>query len=45
MYMNIPHEEGIQAIKNRLYTQNPDSDTLPIPSGALLDLLIDENST
>ncbi len=39
MYTNIPHEEGIQAVKNRLYTQNHDPDTPPIPPGALSDLL------
>jgi len=38
MYTNIPHGEGIKAIKNRLYTQNHDLE-VPIPPGAMSDLL------
>ncbi len=39
MYTNIPHEEGIKAIRNRLYTKNPNPDTIPMPPGAMSDLL------
>ena len=39
LYLNIPHEEGIQAVINRLYTNNPDSDQIPIPPGTMSDLL------
>ena len=39
MYTNIPHEEGIKAVKNRLYTLNPESDKVPIPPGTMSDLI------
>ena len=39
LYLNIPHEEGIRAVKNRLYYDNRESDSVSIPFGALSDLL------
>jgi len=39
MYTNIPHEEGIKAVRNRLYTQNPNSENMKLPPGALSDLI------
>ena len=39
LYLNIPHEEGIRAVKNRLYYNNKESDQVPIPYGTMSDLL------
>ena len=39
LYLNIPHEEGIQAVKKRLYYNNRESDDIPIPFGTMSDLL------
>ncbi len=39
LYLNIPHEDGIQAVTNRLYYNNPKSDEIPIPTGTMKDLL------
>ena len=39
LYTNIPHEEGIQAVLNRLYYNNPGSDRIAIPPGTMSDLL------
>ena len=39
LYLKIPHKEGIEAVKNRLYYRNRESDTVPIPPGAMSDLL------
>ena len=35
MYNHIPHDEGIKAIMNRLYTKNPNADLLHIPPGSI----------
>ncbi len=43
MYTNIPHEEGINAIKNRLYTNNPFSNKIHIPFGAMSDIVHKNN--
>ena len=39
LYLKIPHKEGVEAVKNRLYFKNRESDTVPIPPGAMSDLL------
>lgn len=39
LYLNIPHEEGIRAVLNRVYHNNPDSEEVPIPPETLKDLL------
>ena len=39
LYLNIPHKEGIQAIKDRIYTNNPKAEEVPIPPGTMSDLL------
>ncbi len=39
LYLNIPHKDGIQAVTNRLYYNNPKSDEIPIPTGTMKDLL------
>lgn len=39
LYLNIPHKDGKQAVRNRLYYQNEESDQLPIPQGTMADLL------
>ena len=39
LYLNIPHDEGIQAVKNRLYYNNRESDDISIPCGTMSDLL------
>ena len=39
LYLNIPHEEGILAVKNRVYYNNRESDDIPIPFGTMSDLL------
>lgn len=39
LYLNIPHKEGIQAVINRLYNNNPQSDAVPIPPNTMSDLL------
>ena len=39
LYLNIPHNEGIQAVKNRLYYNNRESDDISIPCGTMSDLL------
>ena len=39
LYLNIPHNEGIQAVRNRLYTNNPNLDDIPLPTGTMTDLL------
>ncbi len=31
LYLNIPHRDGIEAVLNRLYRNNPDSDDVEIP--------------
>ncbi len=39
LYLNIPHRDGIEAVLNRLYRNNPDSDEVDIPPGTMKDLL------
>ena len=39
LYLNIPHNEGIQAVLNVLYYNNKDSHLIPIPTGTMKDLL------
>ena len=39
LYLNIPHKEGIQAIKDGVYTNNPKAQEVPIPPGTMSDLL------
>jgi len=39
LYLNIPHKEGIAAVKNRLYNNNDKSEEIPIPPGTMSDLL------
>lgn len=39
LYLNIPHEEGIKAILNRLYRTHKLADKMAIPSGNMSDLL------
>ena len=36
---SIPHNEGIQAVRNRLYTKNPNLDDISLPAGTMSDLL------
>ena len=38
LYLNIPHNEGIEAVLNRLYYKNKDTN-VPIPPGTMSDLL------
>jgi hypothetical protein len=39
LYLNIPHDEGIKAVLNRLYNNNPLSDEVTIPPNTMSDLL------
>ncbi len=39
LYLNIPHKDGIKAVLNRLYHNNPDSNLVDIPPGTMTDLL------
>lgn len=39
LYLNIPNQEGIQAVLNRLYYNNAESDLVPIPPETMSDLL------
>ena len=39
LYLNIPHNEGIQAVLNRLYYKNPSTEEPPIPPHTMHDLL------
>ncbi len=39
LYLNIPHRDGIEAVLNRLYRNNPDSDDVEIPPETMRDLL------
>ena len=39
LYLNIPHQEGIQATLNRLYFNNRESNKVTIPPGTMSDLL------
>ncbi len=39
LYLNIPHKEGIQAVLNRLYHNNRDSNEVPIPPESMRDLI------
>ena len=39
LYLNIPHNEGILAVLNRLYYKNKNSNDLPIPPGTMSDIL------
>ncbi len=39
LYLNIPHKDGIQAVLNRLYHQNPLSEEVPLPPNTMADLL------
>lgn len=39
LYLNIPHKEGIEAVTNRLYYNNPNSEEIPVPTGTMKDLL------
>ena len=39
LYLNIPHEEGIKAVLNRLYHNNKDREDVPIPPETMKDLL------
>ncbi len=39
LYLNIPHDEGIQAVLNTLYRKNEDPDSVTIPPGTMKDLL------
>ena len=39
LYLKIPHKEGVEAVKNRLYYKNRESDAVSIPPGAMSDLL------
>ena len=39
LYLNIPHKEGVQSVLNRLYYNNQESDSTPIPPGTMKDLL------
>ncbi len=39
LYLNIPHEEGIKAVLDRLYYKNPNSKDVPIPPNTMSDLL------
>jgi len=39
LYLNIPHKDGIQAVKNRVYYNNKDSENVAIPPGTMSDLL------
>ena len=39
LYLNIPHDEGIKAVVDRCYSQNTDSDKVPIPPQTMQDLL------
>ena len=39
LYLNIPHEEGIKAILNRLYRTQTQTDQMTIPPGTMTDLL------
>ncbi len=39
LYLNIPHEEGIQAVLNILYATQSQTDNMDIPPGNMSDLL------
>ena len=39
LYLNIPHEEGIKAVLDRLYSTQELSDQMQIPPGTMKDLL------
>ncbi len=39
LYLNIPHNEGIKAVLNRLYYKNINTDTVKIPPNTMSDLL------
>ncbi len=39
LYLNIPHKEGVQAVINKLYRNNPNGTEVPIPQGTMTDLL------
>ena len=39
LYLNIPHREGIEAVLNRVYHKNPESEEVPIPPESMADLL------
>ncbi len=39
LYLNIPHQEGIEAVINRLYHKNNNVENVAIPSGTMKDLL------
>ena len=39
LYLNIPHEDGIKAILNRLYRTKQLADQMTIPQGTMSDLL------
>lgn len=39
LYLNIPHDEGIQAVLNRVYYKNKDSQNMKIPPETMKDLL------
>ncbi len=39
LYLNIPHKEGIKAVMDRLYYNNPNSEGIPIPPSTMTDLL------
>lgn len=39
LYLNIPHDEGIKAVLNRLYRTQEQTDRMSIPPGNMSDLL------
>ena len=39
LYLNIPHKEGIEAVLNRLYYNNKNSENISTPPGTMKDLL------
>jgi len=39
LYLNIPHEEGIRAVMNRAYYNNPQSELIEIPPETMTDII------